>query len=182
MQLRSGYLVGRGATINVETGWVPDMVILSNLTDGDLITIGFLGGESNTRIVPFSGGGTIEIVPGMIITGVTSKARGEIDQVLLASGAWAGGDAAGFFVVKNIKGTFSGENVTVPGGSADDATVTAAVEHTIAIALAAATATGTSAITQYIGAQPSSAKGFTIGSVIAEAGKLLKWTAFRNDD
>jgi hypothetical protein len=176
--IKSGITVGNGAALNIELGWIPDRVELYNCTDGDLITTAFLA-----WVVPFSGGGTTEIVAGDTITGATSGAKAVVKEVLEYSGTWAGGDAAGFFVLLEgtLTGTFGSENVFVGTGT-NDATVTANVVHNIAVAAAAAGATGTSAISRYEGVAGSNAKGFTIGSVIAEEAKLLRYIAIRGDE
>ncbi|MCV0395473.1 MAG: hypothetical protein K5872_22255 [Rhizobiaceae bacterium] len=175
--IKIGVTVGNGAALNVECGFVPDVVMLFNVTDGDLITCGLLG----PYIVPFSSGGTTEIVAGDKIVGATSGAQAWVREVLEYSGTWAGGDAAGFFVVDMISGTFQSENVDV-GSDTNLATVTANVVHNVAIAAAAASATGTSAISRYEGSTGSGKKGFTIGSVIAEEAKALRYIAFRGDE
>ena len=175
--IKTGIMVGNGAAININLGFIPDMAMLYNATDGDLLTVGFL----NDMVIPFTGGGATEIVVGDTITGATSGATAIVSQVLEYSGTWAGGDAAGFFVAKrdNIVGTFGSENVVVGTGT-DDATVTVQVVHNFASAAAITAATGTSALSAYIGAAATDGKGFTIGSVIAEEAKLLRWVAFRD--
>lgn len=175
--IKTGYLVGNGAAQNISLGFVPDYVKIVNVTDGDKIYEGFIGPH---EVVPFSSGGTTEIVAGDVITGATSGATGVVREVLLYSGTWAGGDAAGFFVVGGRDGTFGSENVYVGTGT-NDATVTAAVTHTVDIDTEVASATGTSAITRYDGST-SAAAGFTIGSVIAEEAKLLRYMAVRGDE
>lgn len=181
-QTKIGTTVGNGAALNIELGWVPEMVELFNATDGDLITIAFL-----EWVVPFSSGGTTEIAAGNVIKGATSLATAVVKEVLLYSGTWAGGDAAGFFVLVegSLTGTFGSENVYVNSDSTsgiNDATVTANVVHNVAIAAAAAGATGTSAISRYEGVAGTNSKGFTIGSVIAEEAKVLRYRATRGDE
>jgi hypothetical protein len=174
---KSGIMVGNGAAINIELGFIPDLVLVYNATDGDLITGGFV----NDMVIPFTSGGATEIVAGNKITGATSKATAIIADVLLYSGTWAGGDAAGFFVVKrdDISGTFGSENVFIGTGT-NDATVTVQVTHSFASAAAVAAATGDNALSAYVGAAGSNAKGFTIGSTVAEEAKVLRWAAFRD--
>jgi len=172
--------VGNAAALNIELGFVPDCVHLYNATDGDIITVAFLN-----WVIPFTGGGTTEIKAGDTIKGATSGARAVVRQVMLYSGSWAGGDAAGFFEVLegSLVGTFGSENVYISSDTVagiDDATVTANVVHNCAITTAAASATGTSAISRYEGSA-TDAKGFTIGSVIAEEAKLLRYIAWRSD-
>lgn len=175
-QFISGETVGNGAAINVELGWIPDRVEVVNATDGDKITIGF----PNRMVIPFTSGGTTEIAAGDEITGATSGATATIKTVLLYSGTWAGGDAAGFFIIERqfLTGTFQSENVDV-GSDSNLATVTANVTHSVDIDTEVASATGNAALTGYVG-DDSNAKGFTIGSTVAEEAKLLRWTAWRN--
>lgn len=178
-ELKTGYAVGNGAALNVELGFIPDRVDLYNLTDGDLITTAVLGGDK--KVVPFSSGGTTEIAAGNTITGATSGATARVSQVLLYSGTWAGGDAAGFFVVTGVSGTFGSENVDV-GSDTNLATVTADVNHNLAISTAVASATGDSAISKYDGATGTNSLGFTIGATIAEEAKLLYYVAMRGGE
>ena len=177
---QSGEVLDNAASINVELGWVPDYVEVTNVTDGDIISCGF----PNRQIIPFSGGGVNELVVGEKITDVTTKATAIIKEVLLYSGSWAGGDAAGFFVaeVDDIVGTFGSNNVTGETAAAtDDATVTVQVTHTVSIEALVATKTTTDALLPYAGVDSTNAKGFIIGSLVAEEAKLLRWCAWRND-
>lgn len=180
-QVKTGVTVGNGAALDVVLGFVPDCVMLYNATDGDLITMAFL-----QWVIPFSSGGTTEIAAGDRIKGATSNATAIVEQVLLYSGSWAGGDAAGFFVVQegSLVGTFGSENVFIDSDStsgSNDATVTANVVHNAAISTAVASATTTSAISRLDG-DADTGKGFTIGSVIAEEAKALRYIAFRGGD
>lgn len=179
--IKVGTTVGNGAALNVICGFVPDMVELYNATDGTPYTVAFLN-----WVVPFSSGGTKEIAAGDEITGATSAATARVSEVLLYSGTWAGGDAAGFFVLQegSLNGTFGSENVYVSSDSTagiNDATVTANVVHNCAISTAAASATGTSAISRYEGTSAGDGAGFTIGSVIATEAKVLRYRATRGD-
>lgn len=171
----SGITVGNGAAINIECGFIPDLVEVYNATDGDKVTRGY----PNEMVIPFSGGGTTEVAVGDTITGATSGATAVVSQVLLYSGTWAAGDAAGFFVAKrqDITGTFGSENVYTTG--TDEATVTTQVTHCYDIDTEVAAATGNAAISAYVGSSGSASEGFTIGSTVAEEAKLLRWYALR---
>jgi len=181
-QIEVGYTVGNGAALNIELGWIPDWVEVWNLTDADEVHSAFLGGDRYA--IPFSSGGTTEIVVGNTIVGATSGATALVEQVLEYSGTWAGGDAAGFLIVSNVVGTFGSENVKVGSGT-NDATVTVNVNHTVSIidtgagATDLALTTGNDAISKYVGAAGTNSKGFTIGSGIAEEAKLLGYVAVR---
>lgn len=178
-----GYTVGNGAALNISLGFIPDLVQVWNLTDADEVHTAFLGGDR--YVIPFSGGGTTEIATGDTIVGATSAATAFVEQVLLYSGSWAGGDAAGFFVVRKVVGTFQSENVYVGSGT-DDATVTVNVNHTVAVIDSGSGTTDLSlttsndAISKYTGST-SAAAGFTIGSGIAEEAKLLGYVAWRSE-
>lgn len=174
----TGYVLGAGAAINVQLGWIPDRVEVYNATDGDVVNVAFPG---EWRI-PFTSGGTNEIKVGEIITGVTSGAKARVKDIVLVSGSWAGGDAAGFFVVapEDLKGTFQSENIVgETAGATNDATVTVNVTHGYDVDTEVGA--DNSAVTPYLGSRGEASKGFTIASAVAESGKLLQWTAWRAD-
>jgi hypothetical protein len=180
--IKHGVVIGTGAALNVELGWVPNSVELFNVTDNDIITQTFLD-----WILPFTSGGVVEIVAGMDIKGATSNATGRVKQVVASAATWSAGTAAGILVLDAdyLVGTFGSENIYVTSDvvtGIDDATVTANVNHTIASgASTLAAATTTSAMSRYEGVVAANAKGFTIGSVISESGKVLRYRAFRDD-
>jgi hypothetical protein len=180
--IRHGVVIGTGAALNVELGWVPNSVELFNVTDNDIITQAFLD-----WVVPFTSGGTVEIVAGMDIKGATSNATARVKQVVASATTWSAGTAAGVLVLdaEYLVGTFQSENIYVTSDQvtgSDDATITVNVVHNIASgASTLAAATTTSAISRYEGAVASNARGFTIGSVISESGKVLRYRAFRDD-
>lgn len=72
--------------------------------------------------LPFTSGGTTAIVAGNTITGAISAATAVITRVVLTSGTWAGGDAAGYFVMATKTGNFVAENLNV-GASLNLATI-----------------------------------------------------------
>lgn len=178
-KIAEGWLVGDGAAQNVSLGWYPTRVEVWNMTDGDLLSVALL----SSYHVPFSSGGTTEIEVGDEITGATSGATARVKKILTASGTWAGGDAAGFLVLDVVVGTFGSENVYVSSDDAtgiNDATVTANVTSSFAIAAAVASGGANATITRYAGST-TAAEGFTIGSSISEEAKMLRWVAFRAD-
>lgn len=177
-QFATGHLLGTGAAINVELGFVPDFAIVINQTDADKVTMAALG----TQFIPFTSGGTNEVVAGDTIVGATSGATAIVGQVLLQSGSWAGGDAAGVFIahVDDITGTFGSENVYVDGdGGTNDATVTVQTDENVDIDTEVAAATGNAALSSYVGSIGTYAKGFTIGSTVSESGDVLTYVAWR---
>lgn len=177
---KSGEVVGTAAAINVQLGWIPNKVSVFNVTDNNKITIGF----PKRFVIPFSGGGTNELSAGDTITGATSGATAVIRTVLLYSGTWAAGTAAGFFIIEadTIVGTFESEDVVGSvSGATDDATVTVHVTHSVDIDTEVAAATGNAGIAPYNGTAAANSKGFTIGSTVSSDNKLLRWCAWRDD-
>ncbi|MFN8829158.1 MAG: hypothetical protein ACK50Q_18560 [Labrys sp. (in: a-proteobacteria)] len=78
----------------------------------------------NYRTINFSSGGPTEILPLQTITGATSGISAVVRRVILQSGTWPGGDAAGYLVIDNHAGSFVAENLNV-GASLNVATVAA---------------------------------------------------------
>jgi hypothetical protein len=77
------------------------------------------------RTFVFTSGGGTEIKVGDWIVGATSNAHAQVVSIDLATGSWAGTDAAGTMRVRSVSGTFqAGEKIKVAGGT-DDATMTA---------------------------------------------------------
>lgn len=74
------------------------------------------------REIAFTSGGTYEIVDGNTITGATSGATAVVTRVVMTSGTWAGGNAAGWLVFASQTGTFQSENLNV-GANLNVATI-----------------------------------------------------------
>lgn len=64
-----------------------------------------------TIVLPFTSGGTEEILVGDTVTGLIGAATGVVTSVRLNSGTWAGGDAVGEFCIKTQTGTFEAEGI-----------------------------------------------------------------------
>lgn len=63
------------------------------------------------RTIAFTSGGTHEVLENDTLTGATSGATAVVKRIILSSGTWAGGDAAGTFVLYSQSGTFQSENL-----------------------------------------------------------------------
>ena len=74
------------------------------------------------RELAFTSGGVTEITEGQTITGATSGATAVLTRVMLTSGTWAAGTAAGKFIFASQTGTFQAENINV-GASPNLATI-----------------------------------------------------------
>lgn len=181
-QVACGFLRGTGAALNVELGWIPDFVMVFNLTDGDKIHANAL-----PQVIAFTSGST-EIKAGDKIHGNTSDSVATVRQVIIDSGTWAGGDAAGWFVIDRPEKTGAFQNETVyrqdQDSDGDDlATLTAAEDQDgvdIDDAVAATTTDATN-IYAYGGSLGSAAKGFALGATVSENAKLLYFVAIRGD-
>lgn len=178
-----GSFYGAGAAVNVELGFVPKMVLIYNVTDGNKAYMCFTDDVS----IPFTSGGVNPIAARSQIKGVTSGAKALVRKVELLSGTFAGGDAAGFFLCDSadVTGTFQAENVTIQAnsvnyasGATDDATVAAQVEHGIDL-VGNAAVSGATGIVSYQGDATHKA-GFTVGATLATNAKFFRWMAFRH--
>lgn len=67
----------------------------------------------DTWTIPFTSGGTYEIETGDTITGASSSVTAFVQTVTLATGTWAGADAAGTLTIRRLTGDFSAENFNV---------------------------------------------------------------------
>lgn len=74
------------------------------------------------REITFTSGGTYEILVGNTITGATSAATAVIVKIILVSGTYAAGTAAGRIFFASQTGTFQSENLDV-GGNLNVATI-----------------------------------------------------------
>lgn len=178
MTTKVGFIHGTGADQNVSLGWIPDWARVVNLTDGDKIYENWLA-----KVIAFTSGGTTVIKAGDTITGLTNTGvTGKIRQVILDSGSWAGGDAAGWFIfdIFGLVGDFGSENAEVNDSGTNDVTV--AVQDSDGIDIdteVAGTTSDDTTITAYAGSTTAGA-GFKIGATVSENGKLLGFVAIRN--
>lgn len=182
-----GYLLGGGAAANVECGFVPDFVRVVNVTDGTVINHGYPG----SQLLGFDSGST-EIKVRDKLVGATSSAKAIVKQVILTSGSWAGGDAAGYLEVDptTVSGTWAdNEEIDVWLGDTDkfafkDADNVATVNGTLItpgndIDTEVAADAG---ITAYGGSDASAPKGFTLAAGIMVSAKLIRWDAMSYSD
>lgn len=190
-----GLHVATGGPDNVEVGFIPDVVKLYRIVGGDPV----VNIWTRLKACAFTSGGTYEVKPGDVLQGATSKlVRAEVRKVVVTSGTWAGGDAAGYFFWQdwNQNGTFGSENVdllsgggTVSGGggvgTANVATVAAQTELGNYALTGAGGGTTYARVTPANGIQPYSgtvggtSEGFTITATLATAGEVWWWEATR---
>jgi len=118
------------------TGWPTRGFWLKNTTvnggSGDCRYINYRSGVTlaafavNWATLGFDAGLPAEIVQGDLIEDMTSGATAEVDQVTLASGTWAGSNAAGTLLLKDVSGTFGNDNGIKFQGGAQVATANGA--------------------------------------------------------
>lgn len=185
MPVRMGLIHGTGAEINVEIGFVPQYVRISDWTNGNIITEGYM-----KRVVVFTSLSNA-IKTGDWIKGITSGAKARINKVIIDSGTVAAGDAAGWLIcdAEDINGTLETENAQVY--TSEPGTTAAATNHLgivvdtelgVNIAAAVVTATTDAAtVRAYIGTEATLRKGFTLGSTVSQDGVLLHYFAAADD-
>jgi len=90
------------------------------------------------RKIGFTGGGTYEPLVGDVIIDASSGAIGTLTKIVLASGTWGGGDAAGTFYFINKVGSFTATATTLKlikaadGAAVADAATSVAASEVIA--------------------------------------------------
>lgn len=185
--IQSGFFVGTGAAVNIPLGFIPDVVFTWKVTDLDKVNIWQRG-----RHMLFTSGGTHVLKAGDIIQGATNTSvRVRVRQVLVTSGTYAAGDAAGhiiFDALDDATGNFGSENVDLldpsggPGVSiANVATVAVQSElANMSIIAAVAAVTPANGIQPYVGSAAGNAQGFTVTATLSEAAHVFGYLAFRN--
>jgi hypothetical protein len=81
--VKCGLIRGTGSAENIDLGWTPDVVILWNHTDGDIIYIG----APQFFLCAFTSGGTTEVKKNALLEGATSGATGRVLGVMLDTGS-----------------------------------------------------------------------------------------------
>jgi hypothetical protein len=183
-QVATGFIRGTGAAVNVLLGFIPEFVQIVNLTGGDAVWMNPLA-----PVIAFTSGGTDEIKAGDKLHGNTTDATATIRQVIVDTGTWAGGDAAGWFVLDPFTqvSAFSAAETAYRDGvdadATDGCTLTAEADTDgvdIDTEVAGTTTPATNCIA-YVGSRGGDAKGFTIGATISVDTELLYYIAIRGD-
>lgn len=77
-----------------------------------------IASEASYWLLNFDSGGLVEVEAESQAVGQTSGATGRVLLVVLTSGTWAGGDAAGYVIFYNVSGTFQDdEEVSYTGAN-----------------------------------------------------------------
>lgn len=125
--VRSGSFAGGDAagtiTIASETG----VFVAENLNVGANLNVATIAAGTTTafgREMSFTSGGTYEVAAGDTIVGATSTKTAVITRVVLESGSWAAGTAAGRFIFTTDSGAFTAAETLNVGANINVATVT----------------------------------------------------------
>jgi hypothetical protein len=102
-----GVWVYGGNTYAFRNNAVPDAVDMYKATSAGWVLQDL--GETFT----FTSGGTTEIAEEDTVTGDASGETAVVKRVIVTSGTWAGGDAAGRLIVYSVSGAFQAENLEV---------------------------------------------------------------------
>ncbi len=186
MPVRTGVIHGTSAALNIEIGFVPDVVIMVNPNSGGTEKVSFHLVKKVIVFTSMTAAVTSGIKKGAWIKGITSGAKAQIGELILDT------TTTGWLIcdVEQITGTFQSENCQVypsePGSAAaadDDITVVVDVEFGVNIEAASLVTTINDGILGYAGdgtTTPKEAKGFTIGSTISVDTEILFYIAFQN--
>ena len=88
-----------------------------------------LNGVGSLIHLPFTSGGTAEIVAGDTITGGTTSHTATVERVCLQSGTWAAGSAAGVLYITSPSNTFQAAEEVDTANQDDVATITTVVSY-----------------------------------------------------
>jgi len=176
-------VVGTGAALNVDLGFVPTFVEVFN-SDRDVL---FQGDPRTT--LQFDSGGTDVLEAGMTIGGASGGPTAVIEEIIVDADTWSAGTATGWIILSPFEpetaGSWANDEVIraakqkgeTPSG--DYATVNGAPANQVAkISTAVAAGGNNETITVYRGASGETGGGISIGSAISEDGKLLTIRAF----
>jgi len=174
--IKHGWVAGTAAAVNIQLGYIPDLVIIYNGTDGDVINIG----NPRQKVIAYTSEST-EIKAGMEMVGATSGAKALVLQVIRDTGTVAAGDAAGWLIIdaETETGTFTAEEGYYTGSAGlADLTIAASAVMGVDVDTEVAADLG---ITAYLGTEAANSMGFTIAAAISEDAKLLSYVAYRNN-
>jgi len=123
-----GIVKGKWSSSGTDRQTIKGELDIDGNTDSDWLT-GFLNRPRFVYVesLDFTSGGTTEVEEGDVLVGATGGGEGTVEKIVLSSGSWAGGDAAGVFYIHTRNATaFEAENLNVDGGANNVATIAAA--------------------------------------------------------
>ena len=186
MRYNDGFIVGTGAARNIELGFVPSSVKIINISGRATFE------ATLAQVIAFDSG-SVEIKAGMRIDAADEGWRGVVAEVILASGSWAGGDAAGWIVfepgtlvgsanIANNDGIFASDQADLAGRTnVADVSAAGLVAVGVERPVGGGAVVANAEITPYLGTEGSAAKGFTIAAGIAADNDLVRYQAWAPD-
>lgn len=90
--------------------------------DAKIFTNRQISTNTTAEVVAFTSGSE-EPAQGDVLLGATSASDATVMFVVVTSGTWFGGDAAGFLFLKSQTGAFQAENLDISGGTANVLTI-----------------------------------------------------------
>lgn len=104
--------------------------LIKQISEKNIIELTNDAGEGSPKKLVYTHGGTYVIVAGDTILGNISGAHARVDEVVLSSGSWAAGTAAGDLYLSDQVGTFQAETLSI-GSHSDVANIAADSTDTV---------------------------------------------------
>lgn len=191
MRYNDGFIIGTGAARNIPLGFVPSFVRLLNVTTRATYE------AAMAQMVAFNNNGTPdpnarEIKAGMRIDAGDNGWRGTVKEVILQSGAWASGDAAGYLVFEEdtLVGSanlldndeiHASEQADLKGAATGFNLAGALVTLGVARPATGAAVAAQTGFVPYFGEEAETAKGFTMPASANADNDLLYYQAWAPD-
>ena len=125
--IRSGSFAGGDAAGTLTLVSQSGVFVAENLNVGVNLDVATIAADTQTvfgREMYFTSGGTYEVLDGDTITGATSAKTAVITRVVLETGSWKAGTAAGRFIFTADTGAFTAAETLNVGANINVATVT----------------------------------------------------------
>lgn len=125
--IRSGSFAGGDAAGTLTLVSQSGVFVAENLNVGANLNVATIAADTQTvfgREMYFTSGGTYEVLDGDTITGATSAKSAVITRVVLETGSWKAGTAAGRFIFATDTGAFTAAETLNVGANINVATVT----------------------------------------------------------
>ncbi len=175
-QVKTGHFRGTGSIVNVEVGFIPDLLFINNFNSGTYLHWSW----PRQRIIAFTGQSEA-VAAGDKIIGATSGASATILEYHLDTGSLASGNGAGWLVLDALSETrtFAAEPGYVENSSTLDDLTLAASSLDGAVMSGGDPVASDTQVTAYKGSI-TAAQGFTVAAAISTNAKLFTYTAIRN--
>lgn len=177
-QYASGVLLGAGAAVNVSCGFIPDHVRVSNPRGAAETLIDWFG----PPVLRFDSGSEV-ILPGDVLVDATAAGKFTVHEVVLLSGTFEDGDAAGYMRIVGESGTISNNNNLNRlagqdrGAASNVATIDGSVIYTHTDTDTEVGTPAANFVAPYLGTTALS-KGFTLSTGVMVSAENVFWAAW----